>query len=142
MITGQLQTVRGIGRLSRTNFTLTEVDAKYRTAEEEVLSGLRGTPKTIPCKYLYDTEGSRLFDRICKLPEYYLTRAETCILRRHSRTMLGQVGQDLCIVELGAGACRKSRLLLDTGAASSFFPVDISTEHLRDEAMKIAYSYP
>ena len=104
--------------------------------------GLKARPKTISPKYLYDTEGSRLFDRICELPEYYLTRAETSILREHAGAMLARVGPELCIIEPGAGACGKGRLLLETRQASMFVPIDISGKYLQGAALGVADSFP
>lgn len=124
------------------NFTLTTVGAVSRSMEEDILAGLKSTPKTIPAKYLYDAEGSRLFDRICGLPEYYLTRTETAILKRHADEILTRIGQKLCVIELGAGACHKGRLLLESGNVSTFVPVDISTAYLRSAGLRIAGSFP
>ena len=76
MEVGQVQKVQWNDRCSRDNFTITEVEVDCRTMGEEVLAGLRGIPKAISPKYLYDEEGSRLFDQICELPEYYPTRTE------------------------------------------------------------------
>jgi len=140
--TGQLSTTQWTGPRSRANFMLTRVDGDSRTMEEEVIAGLKSIPKTISPKYFYDDEGSRLFDRICELPEYYATRTETSILERHGDAMLDRIGRDLCIIEIGAGACHKVRLLLETGKVSSFIPVDISAEYLRGQASKVARSYP
>jgi len=142
METSQLQTTQWAGPYSRTNFMLTRVDVDSRTMEEEVFAGLKSIPKTISAKYFYDEEGSRLFDRICELPEYYLTRIETSILERHAGAILDRLGRDLCVVELGAGACRKGRLLLETGNVCNFIPVDISTEYLRAAAVEVARSFP
>ena len=124
------------------NFRLSRVEAHSRTMEEEVIAGLKNSPKAISPKYFYDEEGSRLFDQICELPEYYPTRTETSILERHAGAILNRLGRDLCIIELGAGACHKGRLLLETGNVSSFIPVDISTEYLRSQALRVARSFP
>jgi dimethylhistidine N-methyltransferase len=127
---------------TRPNFTMTMGPVHSLNMQEEVLSGLRAVPKIIPPKYLYDKEGSRLFDQICELTEYYPTRTETFILEQHVEDIMGKVGQDLCIIELGAGACQKGRLLLETGNVSSFYPIDISTEYLKGTAKKVARSFP
>ncbi len=134
------ETAELVGQRSRVSFTTVEADG--RTMEEEVLAGLRSSPKRIPPKYLYDAEGSRLFDRICELPDYYPTRLETAILKQHSRTILDRIGPDLCIIEPGAGACGKGRLLLGTRQASAFVPLDISAEFLRSAALDVADSFP
>ncbi len=134
------QTAQLVGHRSRVNFTRFEAGA--RTMEEEVLAGLRSSPKRIPSKYLYDAEGSRLFDRICDLPDYYPTRTETAILKEHARTILDLIGPDLCIIEPGAGACGKGRLLLETRRASAFVPLDISTDFLQGAALDVADNFP
>ena len=138
----QLQTTQWAGPHRRANFMLTQVDVDSRTMEEDVIAGLRSIPKTISPKYFYDEKGSLLFDQICELPEYYPTRAETSILERHAGAIVDQLGRDLCIIELGAGACHKGKLLLETGKVSSFIAVDISTEYLRSQALKVARSFP
>jgi dimethylhistidine N-methyltransferase len=108
----------------------------------EVLEGLRSTPKTISPKYLYDEKGSALFEQICETPEYYLFRTEMAILTRHVDEILSRTGGDLCLIEPGAGACRKARLMLGTGAVSTFVPVDISSRHLIDAATGVALAFP
>src|SRR5258708_13142016 len=77
----------------------------------DVRAGLTATPKTLPPKYFYDARGSELFDEITRLPEYYLTRAETAILRRHAADIAEQSRCE-SLVELGSGTSAKTRLLL------------------------------
>lgn len=109
---------------------------------DEILAGLRMVPKTIHPKYLYDMRGSQLFERICMTPEYYLTRAEHWILHRWANEIIDKLGEGLCIIEPGAGACRKIRPLLETGAVSMFIPVDISAKHLRTAAAGVSLAFP
>ncbi len=139
---GQGQLPQCDDRWSKGNFRLSRVGADSRTMEEEVIAGFKSSPKAISPKYFYDEEGSRLFDQICGLPEYYPTRTETSILERHARAILDLVGRDLCVVEVGAGACHKGKLLLETGRVSSFLPVDISTDYLRGAALRVAHIFP
>ena len=80
---------------------------------DNLLEGLTKTPKEIACKYFYDEAGSRLFDRICDLPEYYQTRTETALLTRHAGEIAALMGPGAEIVEFGAGSLRKARILLD-----------------------------
>jgi L-histidine N-alpha-methyltransferase len=138
----QVQLSRRTDRRSPLNFRLSSVEADSRAMEEEVISGLKSTPKTVSPKYLYDAEGSMLFDRICELPEYYPTRTETSILQRHAGFILDRLGRDLCVIEVGAGACHKGKLLLETGRVSSFLPVDISVDYLRGAALRVAHIFP
>ena len=79
----------------------------------DVLAGLRMTPKQLPCKYFYDSRGSELFDRICQLDEYYLTRSELAIMDRFASEMGAQIGPGAMLVEYGSGSSVKTRYLLD-----------------------------
>src|ERR1700692_2541383 len=74
---------------------------------DALLGGLRNSPKSIPCKYFYDAEGSRLFEQICELPEYYPTRTEFSLLQAHADEMAALVGPNAEIMEFGAGAGEK-----------------------------------
>jgi L-histidine Nalpha-methyltransferase len=138
----QVQVSQRADRWIPGNFRASTVEADSRAMEEEVIAGLKSIPKTVSAKYLYDAEGSRLFDRICELPEYYPTRTETSILKRHARAILDRLGRDLCVIEVGAGACHKGKLLLETGRVSSFLPVDISADYLRGAALRVAHIFP
>jgi dimethylhistidine N-methyltransferase len=101
----------------------------------DMRSALAQRPHSISPKYFYDAEGSRLFDRICELPEYYPTRTEIGILERNVGEMAALAGPGAEIVEFGAGSLRKVRLLLEAfEAPARYVPIDISGEHLRDAA--------
>lgn len=109
----------------------------------DVLAGLARPQKRLPAKYFYDAAGSRLFDRICELPEYYPTRTELGILGRHSPAMAGWCGPDCLLIELGAGSLTKVRFLLDhLERPAGFVPVDVSGEHLQAAARALAADYP
>jgi dimethylhistidine N-methyltransferase len=110
--------------------------------EADVLAGLQADPKVLPCKYFYDEAGSRLFDRICDLPEYYPTRAEEAILQRHGAEIAKAVGKDFALVEYGSGSSRKTRLLLEQVSAAAYLPIDISGRHLESSAKRIAAAFP
>ena len=86
--------------------------------EADVIAGLSRDPKSIPPKYFYDAEGSRLFEEITRLPEYYLTRTETGILTAHARDLNAIIPQGAALVEFGSGACIKVQILLDNVPAS------------------------
>ena len=102
---------------------------------QDLLAALSRRPHRISPKYFYDAEGSRLFDRICKLPEYYPTRTELGILERSVGAMAALAGPRAEIVEFGAGSLRKVRLLLQAfDAPARYVPIDISGEYLRDAA--------
>ncbi|MEX1257717.1 MAG: L-histidine N(alpha)-methyltransferase [Gemmatimonadota bacterium] len=102
---------------------------------EEVLAGLGGTPKTLPARLLYDAGGSRLFDRITTLPEYYLTRTELEILRRCLGELAELVGPDALVVEPGSGNGAKAQMLLGALVRPrAYVPVDVAVSQLRSLA--------
>jgi len=107
-----------------------------------LVEGLSRTPREIPCKYFYDAEGSRLFDAICELPEYYQTRTETALLTRHADEIAKRIGPQAEIVEFGAGALKKVRLLLDAAKPHAYTPIDISGDYLMDVTRTLAADYP
>ena len=109
---------------------------------DALLAGLRSTPKQVPCKYFYDAEGSRLFEQICALPEYYPSRTELELLRRHAREIAEVIGPDAEIIEFGAGSSDKIRVLLDALRPRAYLPVDISGAYLRNIAGQLRSDYP
>ena len=110
---------------------------------EAMAKGLSGSPKSIPARFLYDAEGSVLFDRICELPEYYPTRTEMQILRDHATDIAARMGPEAMLIELGSGSSVKVRLLLDAMTApAAYVPIDISREHLIAAAESLAADYP
>ena len=110
---------------------------------DNLLAGLSKTPKEIACKYFYDETGSRLFDRICELPEYYQTRTETLLLTRHAREIAALMGDGVEIVEFGAGSLRKVRILLNAlTAPRAYTPLDISGDYLAGVVRSLAADYP
>jgi dimethylhistidine N-methyltransferase len=109
----------------------------------EVIAGLRSKQKTLPCKYFYDAKGSRLFDRICELEEYYPTRTEIGILHERASEISRAVGARALVIELGSGSSTKTHGLLHALAhPAGYVPVDISREHLREAAERIAGQFP
>lgn len=109
----------------------------------EVLRGLGADPKSVPPKYLYDQRGSQLFDEICELDEYYPTRTELAIMRRHIAEMSAHVGPRVCLIEYGSGSSLKIRLLLDhLEEPAAYVPIDISRDHLVEAADLLAVDYP
>lgn len=109
----------------------------------DVLAGLSRPHKRLPSKYFYDAAGSRLFDRITELDEYYPTRTELAIVRGHVGAMAARCGPRCLLVELGAGSLVKVRLLLDRlDRPAGYVPVDVSGDHLRAAAGELARDYP
>lgn len=110
---------------------------------EELIAGLRARPRVVAPKWFYDAAGSALFDRICELPEYYPTRTECALLDRHARDFAACIGAGAEIVEFGAGASRKVRLLLSAlPQPAGFVPIDISGEHLEAAAAQLRADRP
>src|SRR6202043_901449 len=102
---------------------------------DAVVAGLSRTPKSLPCKFFYDTRGSALFEAICEVPEYYLTRAEMMILETYAGAIAERIGPLCRLIELGSGSSRKVRLLLNAlQSPVAYVPVDISREFLRQAA--------
>ncbi|MBV8464986.1 MAG: L-histidine N(alpha)-methyltransferase [Burkholderiales bacterium] len=112
----------------------------------DMMTGLANLPRSVPPKHFYDAAGSALFDRICELPEYYLTRTELGILHKHAREMAAQIGPQAEIVEFGAGSLTKIRILFDAFEAADaprkFLPIDISGEHMNQAARTLQAHYP
>ena len=108
-------------------------------------AGLTASPKQLPPVYFYDDRGSRLFDEITRLPEYYPTRAERSILEAHAKDMVAGAGADV-LVELGAGTCDKTRVLLDamrdSGRLGTYIPLDVSDTTLWAAATALSEEYP
>lgn len=120
------------------------VDCKPKLASfrDTVLQGLAAHPKVMEPKFLYDEEGSRLFERICELPEYYPTRTEMAILDRYAEAMRDAVGKHATLIEFGSGSSRKVRLLLDRLQPSSYVAIDISREQLLEACTELSGLYP
>ena len=115
-----------------------------RQIRGDALDGLQGVAKSLPPVWFYDERGSRLFEEITTLPEYYPTRAERALLERHAPT-IAELSKADTLVELGAGACDKTRVLLnalqDTGLLSRYVPFDVSDEFLRNAATALSHEY-
>lgn len=109
----------------------------------EVAAGLGRPQKRLEPKYFYDEEGSRLFDRICELDEYYPTRTETRILRDNAYRISEILSARSALVEFGSGSSVKTRLLLGAlPEITTYVPLDISGEHLGAAGSRIAADYP
>src|SRR5665647_2345920 len=114
-----------------------------RAIRKEVLRGLHDEPKTLPPKLFYDAVGARLFEEICELPEYYLTRAELEILRARAGEIAALAGPRVALLEYGSGAGVKIRLLLDAlESPAAYVPIDISREQLARVSRELAAEYP
>jgi dimethylhistidine N-methyltransferase len=138
---------------ARTRLHLHTYDQNGHQAEFafEVERGLTASPKRLPCRYFYDGEGSRLFEEICALPEYYLTRTERLILEQHAHEIASMFSEAIALVELGSGSAVKTRLLIEAflrrPSAGSYpglryVPIDISPSILEESSLALLQAYP
>ena len=109
---------------------------------EDVLAGLALPQKSIPPKYFYDEQGCRLFEAICELPEYYLTRTETAILRGNVADIAQFVGPDAELIEYGSGVQAKTRILIQALQTRLYVPIDIAIGTLRASSNELAGRFP
>jgi dimethylhistidine N-methyltransferase len=129
-----------------------DADMKTRTApapapgdafRRDVVDGLSHSPRELPAKYFYDAEGSRLFEAITELPEYYPTRTELALLRGKAAEMAALIPDEAVLVEFGSGASTKTRILLDAAPqVGVYVPIDISRSALDEAAEAIRRDYP
>jgi dimethylhistidine N-methyltransferase len=112
---------------------------------DAVDSGLNSASKHLPCRFLYDEAGSDLFEEICDLPEYYLTRAERQILEDHSDEITAELPTTTTLAELGSGSSTKTRLLIEAflrrRGRLRYVPVDISRTILDESAQRLLAAY-
>jgi L-histidine N-alpha-methyltransferase len=113
---------------------------------DDVREGLGKKQKTLPCKYFYDERGSRLFEQICRLPEYYVTRSEMGIIGKCAEELMDGL-YDLDLVEIGSGANWKIKLLFNAARAGQrktmrYVPMDVCAEELLDAARDLQESFP
>ncbi len=109
---------------------------------QAVITGLSQHRKTIPARYFYDLRGSQLFEQITQLPEYYPTRTETALLRRHGADLARIAGRGRPIVEFGAGSATKTPLLIEATGATTYVPIDISGEFLTQSVAELGKAQP
>jgi dimethylhistidine N-methyltransferase len=109
----------------------------------DALHGLTAAPKSLPPKYFYDAEGSRLFEAICATPEYYPTRTETALLAAIAPELAALIPPGAALVEFGSGSSRKTRLVLDAAPQlAAYVPIDISESALQAGAAEVRRLYP
>ncbi len=109
--------------------------------ERLVIEGLSRRPRQLPAWFLYDAEGSRLFDAICEQPEYSLTRTETALLRQEAQAMAAALGPGV-LIEFGAGSARKVSPLLEALAPPAYVALDISADHLERACRALQHRHP
>lgn len=108
-----------------------------------VVDGLSSAQKSLPCRYFYDAEGSRLFEEITDLPEYYPTRTELGLLQEHAREIAARVPQGAVLVEFGSGSSRKTEILLSqTSGLAAYVPIDVSGDALDEACARLRLRFP
>lgn len=121
---------------------LSEQKYSARAELDEILEGMSRPQKALSPKFFYDERGSKLFDAICELPEYYPTRTELSIMRTHIDEIGALVGPQASLIEFGSGSSLKTRMLLENlDRLAAYVPVDISREHLMSAAESLAADY-
>jgi dimethylhistidine N-methyltransferase len=109
----------------------------------DVIAGLSSNPRKLPCKYFYDEQGAALFQKICELPEYYITRTEIDILDRNRAEIASQLGPNIELIGLGTGAGTKTRILVEgLEKPAAYIPVDISEKQLRKSTARFQKIFP
>ena len=116
---------------------------QHEAFRTDVLAGLSQRQKTLPSRWLYDQRGSELFEEITHLDEYYLTRTETAILRRHAGEMAALCGEGAVLLEYGAGAAIKSEILIGALRAPRMYaPIDIAADFLAETVERFRDRFP
>ena len=109
----------------------------------DIIAGLSSDPRALPCKYFYDERGAALFQKICELPEYYITRTEIDILDRYRAEIASQLGPNIELIGLGTGAGTKTRILVEAlHKPAAYIPVDISEKQLRKSSALFRKIFP
>src|SRR2546429_6882969 len=109
----------------------------------DVIAGLSSEPRTLLCKYFYDERGAALFQKICELPEYYVTRSEIDILDRSRADIASQLGPSVELIGLGTGAGTKTRIVIEAlENPAVYIPVDISKKQLRQSTALFRKIFP
>jgi dimethylhistidine N-methyltransferase len=122
---------------------LYDFEPQRNTFRNDVLQGLQDAKKELPSKYFYDDIGSQLFEQICLLDEYYLTRTELGIMQTHMPEIASLVGSDCLLIEYGSGSSTKIRMVLDAlHKPAGYVAIDIAKEQLQRSVASLATAYP
>jgi L-histidine Nalpha-methyltransferase len=126
-----------------TALALRFTDGVYEEGLSDVLRGLLYIPRQLSHVWLYDERGCRLFEKICELPEYYLTRTEIAIMREYAPAIAARLGDNFTLIEYGSGSASKTRLLLDAvPGLRAYVPIDISASSLARATRLMQRYYP
>lgn len=118
------------------------VEQDKKSIDDGLLAGLTAPQATTSPKYLYDALGSKLFEAVCELPEYYPTRTEAGIFAKHASEMAQAIGTGTTLIDLGAGNCAKAAKLFPHLQPAQYVPIDISVEFLRDAVSRLQQQFP
>src|SRR5712692_1048765 len=122
---------------------LYDFEPQHKTFRDEVLQGLQDARKELPSKYFYDDVGSQLFEHICELDEYYLTRTELSIMQEQMHEIVALLGPNCLLIEYGSGSSTKTRILLDAlQDPAGYVPIDIAKEQLLRSGAALTPGYP
>ncbi|MFQ5707099.1 MAG: L-histidine N(alpha)-methyltransferase [bacterium] len=140
----ELSTLENLSK-SRLKVKISRRDKSVESFADDIVNGLTANPKTLPPKYFYDAEGSQLFEQICALPEYYVTRTESKILKKYADAIVDHTVRHQALIELGSGSSVKTRLLIEAllrrSSSLHYFPIDISESILIDSASALIRKY-
>lgn len=117
-------------------------DNHANVIRDELVAGLSAPRAMASPKYLYDALGSKLFEAICELPEYYPTRTEAAILARHGADIAESVGRGVTLIDLGAGNCAKAARLFPLLSPAQYVPIDISADFLHEAVQQLRQRFP
>ncbi|MFB0979109.1 MAG: L-histidine N(alpha)-methyltransferase [Myxococcota bacterium] len=130
----------------RYRLTIPEAQIELTSFAEEVSAGLSAADRSLPCRFFYDEIGSKIFEEICDLEEYYLTRVERMILRERAADIAGHFDQGATLVEFGSGSAEKTRVLLEALLAAQaslvYVPIDISRSAIEESAEALLREHP
>ncbi len=131
---------------NNSNSTIFDIENNIEDSANDIRNGLLSNQKYLPCVYFYDDHGSMLFEKICQLPEYYLTRDETEILHTFRKKIVAHFNDNTMIVEFGSGNSIKTRLLIESFIQQFgncfYIPIDVSQKILEDSSANLVYDYP
>jgi L-histidine N-alpha-methyltransferase len=130
----------------RYRLTIPEAQIELPSFAEEVSTGLSAAERSLPCRFFYDEIGSKIFEEICDLEEYYLTRVERMLLRERASDIAGHFDQGATLVEFGSGSAEKTRVLLEALLAAQaslvYVPIDISRSAIEESAEALLREHP
>src|SRR6187402_2289421 len=130
-------------KTTQTGEALGHLSAETANFLEQTVVGLSRHPRTLPCKFFYDERGAQLFQRICDLPEYYITRTELQILRLQGENIAATLGDHIELIGLGTGAGTKTQILLrELDQPVVYMPIDISREQLENSCARFRKIFP